>query len=202
MANSFIQLPTGGSGALLDHEEIIIGGQTIQRQRVQAGYPEIVKASYTRPADTTAYMSGDSVSNSTTVPAALTFAAARYAGGGGVICGAHFIDDSNPGTKPKLELWLFNGSAAPAAGNDNAAVAWADADVANLLAVIEFLDTEVSVGGANSVCTGRLGTSHVFELPFRCNAAIANIFGLVVVRTAYTPASAGVLRFSLHIRQE
>jgi hypothetical protein len=205
MADATVQVPTEGSGPLIDVEQFTIQSQTVRRQRVQAlPYVAIVQASYTRPPDTTAYATGDSVSNSTTAPTALAFTAARFNGGAGVITAAHFIDDSNPGTKPTLELWLFAGAAAPTPTNDNAAIAWSDADVANLVGVIEFLSTEVRVGGSpgNSVCTGRLGTLHNFRLPFRCGASVQTIWGMVVVRTAYTPANAGVLRFNLHIEQE
>lgn len=202
MSDSFVQTPTEGSGKQVDAEQLLISAQTVYRQRVQPYYPAIVQATYTRPGDTNVYTSGDSVAQSITVPTALTFAAGRYNGGGGVITAAHFIDDQSGATKPKFELWLFTGAAAPTATNDNAAIAWTDADVANSIGVIEFTDTEFRVGGANSVCAGKLGTSHVFELPFRCNPANTSLFGLVVVRTAYTPANAGVLRFSLNIRQE
>lgn len=205
MSDSALQVPTPGSGPLLDMEQEAKSSQTVLRQRVQVYYPQIITTSYTRPGDTTAYTSGDSVANSTSAPVALTFTnAARFAGGGGQIVSAQFVDDSNPGTKPTLELWLFNGSAAPTATNDNAAIAWADADVLNLVGVIEFLSTDVRIGGSpgNSICQGRVGTAYSFNLPFRCSAAIANIFGLVVVRTAYTPANAGVLTFKLQILQE
>jgi hypothetical protein len=197
-------LPTEGSGPRLDHEQEIKSGIQVLRQRVQAQYPAVVVGSIVRPADTTAYAAGDSVSNSTTAPTAMAFLAARFAGGGGIITAAHFLDDSNPATKPTFELWLFGGAAAPTPTNDNAAIAWSDADVANLIGVIEFLQAEVRVGSSagNNVCTGRMGTSHTFRLPFRCDAAQQNIWGMVVVRTAYTPANAGTLRFKLSIEQE
>lgn len=196
-------LPTEGSGPRLDHDQETKGGIAVLRQRVQAYYPALIEGSIIRPADTLAYLSGDSVSNSTTAPTAMAFAgAARFAGGGGVITAAHMVDDSNPGTKPTFELWLFGGAAAPEPTNDNIAITWSDANVANLIGVIEFTATEVRVGGANSVATGKLGLSHAFRLQFRCAAGQTIIWGLVAVRTAYTPANAGVIRFKLHIDQE
>lgn len=204
MSDSYVQTPTEGSGPLIDAEQESKGGQTVKRQRVQAYAPDAITAEYTRPPDANAYLAGDSVADSTTAPTALAFVLGRFNGGGGVITGASVIDDSNPGTKPKFELWLFNGSAAPTPTNDNAAIAWSDADVRNCIGVIEFLDTEVRVGSSagNTICQGRVGSSHVFELPYRCNAAVSTIWGMLVVRTAYTPANAGKIKVVLNVRRE
>jgi hypothetical protein len=202
MSDSTVQTPTEGSGPKIDCELETKGGQTVERQRVQAYFPDALTAQYIRPADTAVYTSGDQVADSTSAATALAFALGRFNGGGGVITGATIIDDSNPGTKPKFELWLFNGSATPTPNNDNVAIAWSDADVLNCIGVIEFLDTEVRVGGANTICQGRVGSSHVFELPYRCAAGVSTIWGMLVVRSAYTPANAGKIKVVLNVRRE
>jgi hypothetical protein len=204
MSDSAVQTPTEGSGPLIDSEQESKGGQTVKRQRVQSYYPAVVEATYTRLANTTAYTAGDSVSDAVGAPTPLAFTLGRFNGGGGVIVGAQVVEDSNPGTKPTYELWLFNGASAPTATDDNIAIAWTDANVLECFAVIDFAAGDVKVGGSpgNTVCPGKFGGSSVFEIPFRCSGAVTTIWGLVVVRTAYTPASGGKIRFKLHVRQE
>jgi hypothetical protein len=204
MSDSFVGTPTEGSGPLIDAEQESKGGQTVKRQRVQAYSPAVVQATYTRLANTTAYTAGDSLSDAVGAPTPLSFAAARFNGGGGVIVGAQVIEDSNPGTKATYELWLFNGAAAPTATDDNIAIAWTDANVLECFAVIDFASGDFKVGGSpgNTVCPGKFGGSAVFEIPFRCSPGVSTIWGMVVVRNGYTPASGGKIRFSLNIRQE
>lgn len=212
MSRSFYQLPTPGSGPKLDHEELVIGGQTVLRQTVEAASAVFrIQTSFTRPADTTAYAAGDAMSNSTSAPDALTFAdVARFLGGGGEILGALLLDSANQATKPSCELWLFCGSAAPVPDNDNAVFTPTDAELANLVGVIVFDgvtagwayvgDATVGAGG-NVVIPGRIGPSgagaHRVGLPFVCNAASDDLFGLVVARNAYTPVSGEVFTFTL-----
>lgn len=207
--DAVVTTPTEGSGKSIDAEQENKGGQIVYRQRVQASYPAKIVTSFTRPNDTTAYATGEAVTNSTTVPVALTFAgAARFAGGGGRITGAQLLDSANVATKGKFELWLFAGAAAPAPDNDNAVFTPTDAELADLVAVIQLLDTNAFVGdatagaGGNATYVGTHLTVPNFGIPFRCNAAVTSLFGLLVVRNAYVPVALEVFTLSLLIDQE
>ena len=207
MADSSIGLPTEGNGPRLDTERWLKGGQAVDVQRIQEYYPAVIAATYTRLANTTLYTAGDSVSDAVGAPTALAFALGRFNGGGGVISSAQVIEDSNPATKPTYELWLFNGPTAPTATDDNIAIAWTDADVLNCIGVITFNTADVLIGlptanTGNTICPGKVGGSSVFELPYRCDPSASTIWGLVVVRNGYTPASGGKIRFKLNVRQE
>lgn len=159
----------------------------------------IVSGSVTRPADTNAYQAGDAVTTSTSAPAAITFSGCATANGGtGTIYGVQCIDSANQATKPQLELWVFAGTAAPTPDNDNAVYTPTDAELANLVAVFEFNAWYVgdATAGAGGNCVARALNQNV---GFDCGASVADLYGLAVVRNAYTPVSQEALTFILHI---
>jgi hypothetical protein len=211
MARSTIRIPTGGSGPLLAAESKTEAGQTVVRQSVEACPPrKIISASMTRPADTAVYASGDAVTTSTSAPVVMTFAnVGRFNAGGGMVMAAMLLSSSNQGTKPDLELWLFNASPAP--DNDNAAFTPTDAELATLQGVIEFKGvTKSYVGdatagaGGNVMIPGTQGgtTWPGLQIPFVCGAAATSLYGLLVARNAYTPTSAEIFTVMLQIEQE
>jgi hypothetical protein len=199
---SFVQPPPNySSGPKLDTRTRAIGSDTKHSYKVDTGrLHKIVEASITRPADTTAYASGDQVGS-----AALEFSAvARAAAESGCIVGAMCIDSVNAGTKPQLELWLFNGAAAPTAVADNAAWTPTDGEVEKVVAVITFTTWYEGLAGAsgnavapatliNGLATGRA--------PFVCTT-VDDLFGLVVVRNAYAPTASEKFTFRLFIEQD
>lgn len=211
MARSFVQVPTGGSGPMMSAEQRAEAGQIVLRQTVEACPPrKIVSATVTRPANTTAYTAGDALTDSTTAPSALTITGmARFNGGGGTIVAALLLDSANQATKPDLELWIF--SASPVPDNDNAVFTPSDAECATLVGIIEFRGvTKSYVGdatagaGGNLIVPGTQGgtTIPTLAIPFVCAAAQTALYGLFVVRNAYTPVSAEVFTAILFIEQE
>lgn len=158
-------------------------------------------AAYTRPANTTAYAAGDVISDSTTAPTILTFAAcARGNGLGGVIHAAVLIDSSNPTTKADLELYLFR--ATPGATNDNAAIDWTDAELLDLVGVVDFGSTPfVGLAGADGAGNCIYQKENV-GLEFTCAAADKALYGVLVVRNAYTPIASEVFTVTLGILQD
>lgn len=145
-------------------------------------------ASYTRPADTTAYASGDCLSNSTSAPTAggLTFTVASANGKGGLITDLLVTSSNAPGTPLQGELWLFD--TAPTAVNDNAAFTVSDSEILTLVAKVPFALTTI---GANS-------QAHVQGLNIGYTTVSATTLrGLVMVTNAYTPASGEVVSFRL-----
>lgn len=157
-----------------------------------------ISATLTRPNDTTAYAAGDAVSDSTSAPTVITFSsAARAAGKTGEIVRALMVDSANVATKGSFELWLFNASVTP--DNDNAVFTPTDAELATCIGVIPFslpyIGDATSGAGGNAIYIGTLSE------PIKFTSASGNLFGLVVVRNAYTPVAQEAFTFMLDIEQ-
>lgn len=160
-----------------------------------------VSASYTRPADTTAYTAGDVVANSTSAATVLTFSGAvKHASHGGFIRSASIVDSVAAATKPQLDLFLFN--KAPVMQNDNAAFAATDAEMLNCVGVITFDGpNKFVVGGANGLIPASfLGTQN--QQGFKCAPGDTNLYGVLVARNAYTPTASEAFQVSLDIERE
>ena len=149
-----------------------------------------ITTSYTRPADTTAYAASDAMSNSTSSPSVLTFTSLASASGKSGIITDLFVS-STAAAAMSGELWLFDTS--PTAINDNAAFALNDADAQKAIAKIPFT---TSVDATNNA------VAHVSNLGIGyTGSGSANIYGLVRVTQAYTPANAEVVQFRLKALQ-
>jgi hypothetical protein len=144
----------------------------------------LVSASFTRPADTNAYVSGDAVNNSTSAPQPLQFVSANHRGTQvGMIVGARLVKQGT-GTSGTFRLWLFRAPFTPP--NDNAAfnIAWADR--ANRLGYIDFTSWVAGTDCAESV--GALSGGN--EIPFDLSSGDgSSIFGALQATAGYTPAS-------------
>lgn len=160
-----------------------------------AGIQDAIATSFTRPADTTAYAAQDVVSNSTSSPAVLTFAAAgRYPGSSGIILSARHMKSSTSTSGATYRLHLYR--VAPTAIADNAPFTMLYANRANRVGFIDFLH---SAAGAGSDCTNALST--FVNLPFLCEASTVNLFGILTVTGAYTPTSGEQHYVELHVAQ-
>lgn len=137
----------------------------------------------TRPADTTAYAAGDTMSDATG-NAHLTFSGLPIkTGEGAMIEAAVFIDSVLAATPPDVELWLFSADIATIA--DNAAFAPTDAELLTLVGIITFATASFKKGTVNMACVqNNLGLS------FKADT----LYGALVVRNAYTPASGEVFK--------
>lgn len=162
------------------------------------GSAVVIETIETRPANTTAYAAGDVVGDG----APITFAnAAREGGGSGFVLSATISRTGNEITEPDLELWLF--STIPSAVADNAAFAPGDAAVQNVLGVIEFdttawYDGDAGTGGTAFAMGAMMSGPNVAIPPlFTCDAGSTSIYGMLVVRNAYTPISAEVFHIRL-----
>ena len=152
-----------------------------------------VRASVTRPADTTAYAAGDVLADSTSAPTVLTFpGVTKGANGGAVISQAMSVSNLADATKPDLELWIFD--SAPAATNDNAAFAPSDAEMLNLVGVIPFATASFKVGGGNIVCD--VQTANVVV---NTKGGVSDLYAVPVVRNIWTAGSAETLTFTLKV---
>lgn len=161
-----------------------------------------VSSGVTRPSDTTAYAAGDAVTDSTSAPTAITFSGcAKANAGSGTIYSVQCVDSAAQTTKAQLELWIFAGTSAPTPDNDNAAFTPTDGELANLIGVVEFNAWYVgdASSGASGNCVSRALNQNI---GFVCGASVDDLYGLVVVRNAYTPVSGESFTFILHIGQD
>lgn len=156
-----------------------------------------VSDSYTRPADTTAYTAGDALSNSTSAPVALIFRNA-VRDGSSILEAAICVDSVAAGTKPDLELWLFHTTPTPV--NDNSAFAISDAEALTLVGVVSFPVANFKASSNNCVCQTADIALPVHGVLGQRARKTQDLFGLVVVRNAYTPASAEVFTFNLKLK--
>jgi hypothetical protein len=156
-------------------------------------------ASFTRPADTTAYASGDLVANSTTAgsvaPMEFTILRqemGRRAGNSAMIRRA-FVRKSGTGvTNASFRLHLY-GSSPTAANGDNAA--WSTSQAATWLGAIDVVvDRAFSDGAA--------GVSAQVEIGRVLGGTGSVIYGLLEARGAYTPGNAEVFTVELEVIQD
>lgn len=161
------------------------------------GYSTIVSATLTRPANTNVYTAGDEVTD--TGGGILTFEdVARLPGGSGVILGVAAAFSSNWGTKPELELWLFDTTSTPQA--DNAAFAPADGVVNTVVAVIPL--TAVYQGDAIGGSGNFVMDTGQINIPFITSGS-ADLFGRFVIRNAgQAGAASDAIKARLRILQD
>jgi hypothetical protein len=118
---------------------------------------------------TTAYTAGDVLGSEWTFPIC------RASGRGVILTSATLID------KAKIlgasDLYLFDRASSPAA--DNAANSWADANMANLLGIVNFPAPTVSA--LNGAAVANAGIPEVL-----IGNASVNVFGVLVTRAAHT----------------
>lgn len=154
-------------------------------------------ANFTRPADTTAYASGDLVANSTTAGSVVPLS---WALGSSSISApitikrARIVTDATAVTNLNLRLHLYDASPVPANGDNGA---YSTTKAANYLGYIscdgtttpgaKFSDGAVAIGAitAGAEINVRPGT--------------ATVYGLLEALAAYTPASAEVVTVTIDL---
>lgn len=165
--------------------------------QVEAGYVRSAAHELTRPADTTAYASGDGIANSTTAGSVtpFEFEVARENGGRGLIIGADLMTNS-ASAFGAIRLHLFNRAPFVAGGYqaDNAALALTYAALQTGSGTtnpknnyIGYVDFTTFVAHSSSAVS--IGTSEQTELNFACEGDSKKIYGLLEARAAITPTS-------------
>lgn len=175
-------------------------------REVEAGYIRSAGYELTRPADTTAYASGDAIANSTTAASVvpLEFEVSRDNGGSGKVIGAEILTNSASAVGA-MRLHLFNRAPFAAAGYqaDNAALALTYAAMQtgsgttnaknNYIGYVDFTTFAAQSSSAVSI-----GTAEQTELNYVCNFDSKKIYGLLEARAAITPASGQLFTSILH----
>jgi len=157
------------------------------------GAVKLITATFTRPADTTAYAAGDLVANSTTAGSvvAMSFAnAARAAGKGGKIVGARLAKSGTGLTNASFRLHLFTSVPGTITNGDNSALS--TSGVADYIGALDVVVDRAFTDGA----FGRSGA------PLSGNfleyvGATTTLYGLLEARGAYTPASGEVFTVTI-----
>jgi len=157
---------------------------------------QVVSTSYTRLDNATQYAANDALSDSTSAPAALEFAGVKS--NTGRVVGLRVIDGANQATLPQMEVYIFDGSAAPTATNDNAEFGLTDANALNLVCIFalsSFYDLDVT-SGTNGNAAAMGAPAGLTEVPFECGKD-STLYGLVKILNAYTPIAKEVFIFEL-----
>lgn len=137
----------------------------------------------TRPANTTTYTAGQTISESTTVGTIWTFPWARAPGLGAILQGAVMIVSTAQALKLDAQLWLFD--TAPATTlNDGTAWAPTDAEMKTFLHMVAFGAGNAQVGAGNT----ETKVSAIAE-ELVCAAGSSSIYGVLRVNNAYIPTS-------------
>lgn len=154
-------------------------------------------ATFTRPANTTAYTAGDLVANDTTAAsvAPLEWGVSNVRGRG-VIRGAKIHKSTVTATAASFIVHIFSASPGTPTNGDNGALAVASA--ANYLGEIA---VDMSSGGSP-------GTAYLFKasaaqaIHFALYQTGANLYGLLEAAGAYAPGSSEVFKVTLDIQGE
>jgi len=171
---------TNDVAVTLDSEAVVLGASETHVGEV-GGNGDVVAATFTRPANVTAYASKDTVSDSTGSPTVLTFTnVARVNAGTGYIVKARIMTDQSTNVA-RYRLHLYN--VAPTAINDNAAwtLLWANKE--ERIGHIDFDGCQTE--GTGSDCANAVNAT--VRLHFA--AATRTLYGLLETLDAFTPAS-------------
>jgi hypothetical protein len=148
---------------------------------------------FTRPSDTTAYAAEDAINNSTSTPSNITFTALNgeklEAGQKYYIKSLRVITNNNTVTNGSFRLYITNTSQTPVIA-DNAQQTLL---YANKAKVVGFIDFSLTTGGTGSDS----GEAYVSGIDMPVTLAGSTLYGYLVAKAAYTPASAQQFYFEL-----
>lgn len=145
----------------------------------------VITATFTRPADTTAYAASDVVCNSTSSPAVITFTnIAKEAGGNGYIMSARLNKSTTTTTNANFRLYLYTVAPTPIA--DNAAFTLLYANRASRIGWIDFSSMNTEGTGSDSANAYVTAAG----VKFTCAADSRNLYGVLVAKAAYAPGNA------------
>jgi len=158
------------------------------------GYCINASATFTRPADTTAYASGDLVANSTTAGSVtpMTLTVARKAAGSVQVIRAKVRKTTAGLTGAVFRVHLFNSSTITATNGDNGA--FLTSASANYLGYVDVTMDEAFSDGA-------VGYAGYTQPPTIKMASGTDIFALLEARGAYTPGNAEQFTLTLEVIQ-
>ncbi len=149
-------------------------------------------ASFTRPANTTAYASGNLVSNSTTAASVvpLTFVLGNSFGPGSFrMTRARISKTGTSATNANFRLHLYQSAPVPANGDGGA---WSTSKAADWLGNIDVTGMLAFTDGCCGTGSAAAGSEMFLKL-----ASGATVYGLLEAKAAYTPVSGEVFTVTL-----
>ena len=161
-----------------------VGGTTVK-----------ASASFSRPANTTAYAAGDLVANNTSAGSvtAMEFTVARVAGGSGMIRRGRLRKTGTSVTLASFRLHLY--LSAPTVSNGDNGV-WLTDKAADYVGAIDITVDRAFTDGAAGNGLPVTGSEINFDL-----ASGTKLYGLLEARAAYTPASGETFTLDLEVLQ-
>lgn len=151
-----------------------------------------VSASFTRPANTTAYAAGYVVSNSTSATTLMSFSIARVNAGTGYITGARLVADQKSIT-PRFRVHLFNAN--PTVSADGALNKELYADESKVIGVFDL--PAMTTPGDTTNSTLSRAYDYTIRIPFKCASGSTTVFAYLETLDAFTPASGGNFTLTL-----
>jgi hypothetical protein len=190
---------TDNSGIHTPHhnvDEIAAGETHIGEVGLRAS---VISANFSRPADTTAYVSGDLVANSTTAGSVtpLSFSAARVAAGNFKVSRARLKKSNTSTTNATFRLHLYLTSPTCANGDNGA---WSTTE-SGYLGSFD-LDMTGGNGRAFTDAAKVIGVPAVGSEIIAKLSSGSTIYGLLEARAGYTPASGETFTVELELSQQ
>lgn len=146
----------------------------------------VVPYTFSRPADTTAYAALDVVSNSTSSPIILSWAAInRVSGASGYFVKARIVTDQ-VACVARFKLHLFSATLTPL--NDNAPYTLLYANNAIKIGALTF-PAMATEGSGSTGAAAQLSPGDYGGLPMAATPAAQTIYGMLETLDAFTPAS-------------
>lgn len=168
--------------------------QTVLPVTPGTGHAMVITGSVmTRPADTTAYASGDLVANSTTAGSVvpIPFASAVFAGGEVTrIERVRIKTSSTSVTNAQFRVHLYNASPVPVNGDNGA---WST-PVGSYIGAFDVTVDRAFSDGAEGAGVPLVGNAITFMIPTG-----TTLYALIEARAAYTPTSAGTFTVLLEL---
>jgi hypothetical protein len=167
------------------------------------GKATIVSANFTRPADTTAYASGDLIANSTTAGSVtpMSFTASRINDASGMVRRAKLKKSTTSTTNASYRLHLYQNDPSASSGitnGDNGA--WSTKE-ANYLGSLTCDMTATTGRAFSDAASAQCSVDNGTEINFIPKSGTQLIYGLLEARGAYTPGNAEVFTVYLEVLQ-
>lgn len=189
--------PALGQAVAASSQPVVIASD--QTPLTAGGLTAVVTATFNRPANTTAYASGQLVANSTTAGSVvpLSLAAARINAGTGAIRRVRLsTNKTGLAGNEVFRVHLFKTSPTVANG-DNGAFS-VNGVAAVHLGIFDITLDRVFNDGAKGVAAPIVGS----EILFDAGTGTQNIFALIEARGAYTPASGETFVLALEVMRD
>ena len=196
-ASTEAKQPALGTAGTPSADVISVQGQAGMTPVASVGLTTNPTATFTRPADTTAYASGDLVANSTTAGsvAAMSLTVTRVAAGSCILRKIKLHKSGTSTTNASFRVHLFRAAPSTVTNGDNGV--FSVSGVADYLGAMDITMSRAFTDGAVGFGVPLVGSELSVKL-----ASGTTIAALIEARGAYTPASAEVFTVTLEDLQD